>query len=308
MDRINLALDWTPNINHIGFFVAKDKGFYSESEIDLHISDPSFDDYSITPAKKVELGIADFALCPTESIISYQTKKKTFKLVAVSAILQTDLSAIVVSSNSDIHSPKDLDGKTYASYEARYEDEIVKQMIINDGGKGDIQLHYPKKLGIWDTLTSGKFDSTWIFVNWEGVEAEQKSIDLRYFKMEDFQIPYSYSPMLVTDEPNLRNREDAYRKFIEATKRGFLHAVDHADESCEILRRYLPEKDKSFDLKRCLELSAPAFGKESNWGVISEQKMKNFLGWIYEKNLESKKLNVRDLFTNSLLTSPTLND
>ena len=72
-----LYLDWTPNINHIGFFVAKDLGFYENLGIRINILDPSTDDYKITPAKKVELGESDFALCPFESVISYRTKSNT---------------------------------------------------------------------------------------------------------------------------------------------------------------------------------------------------------------------------------------
>jgi hypothetical protein len=62
--------------------------------------------------------------------------------------------------NSNINFPKELDGMTYASYQARYEDHIVKQMIRNDGGNGDIQITCPDKLGIWNTLLQGKVDAT----------------------------------------------------------------------------------------------------------------------------------------------------
>ena len=76
LKKIKLALDWTPNINHIGFFVSLEKNFYLDKGIDFSIINPFDDNYSITPAKKIELGIADFALSPTESLISYNTKKK----------------------------------------------------------------------------------------------------------------------------------------------------------------------------------------------------------------------------------------
>jgi ABC-type nitrate/sulfonate/bicarbonate transport system substrate-binding protein len=33
MTKIKLALDWTPNINHIGFFIAKDLGFFKNQGI-----------------------------------------------------------------------------------------------------------------------------------------------------------------------------------------------------------------------------------------------------------------------------------
>ncbi|MEM6378151.1 MAG: ABC transporter substrate-binding protein, partial [Bacteroidota bacterium] len=128
MQQLKLALDWTPNINHIGFFIAQEKGYYKKNEVEIFISDPSQDNYTVTPAKKVELGQADFALCPTESIISYRTKSKPFPMIAIAAILQEDLSAIAVLDGPQINSPKDLDGCSYASYKARYEDEIVRGM------------------------------------------------------------------------------------------------------------------------------------------------------------------------------------
>lgn len=67
MQKIRVALDWTPNINHIGFFVAQEKGWFKNSNIDVELLNPADDDYQTTPAKKVELGQADFALSPTKA-------------------------------------------------------------------------------------------------------------------------------------------------------------------------------------------------------------------------------------------------
>ena len=50
MDHIRLALDWTPNINHIGFFIAQQKGFYQEQGIEVTITNPADDNYQVTPA------------------------------------------------------------------------------------------------------------------------------------------------------------------------------------------------------------------------------------------------------------------
>ena len=71
MTEFNLALDWTPNINHIGFIVGKEKGFYENYNINLNIQSPADDNYKNSPAKKIELGLAHFGLCPTESVISF---------------------------------------------------------------------------------------------------------------------------------------------------------------------------------------------------------------------------------------------
>ena len=74
MQGLTLALDWTPNINHIGFFVAHDLGLYTQRGIQLSISNPVEDNYQMTPGKKLELGRADFAIAPFETVISLNNK------------------------------------------------------------------------------------------------------------------------------------------------------------------------------------------------------------------------------------------
>ena len=157
-------LEKLPNI------FGKEKNFFKDYGIELLINSPERDNYKYSPAKQIELGISDFGLAPTESVISFRTKNNPFKLIAVAALFQSDISAIVVTDDSGIKRPKDLDGKSYASYGARYEDLIVKQLIKNDGGLGDVNISYPNRLGVWDTVSNKTFDSTWIFMNWEGIE------------------------------------------------------------------------------------------------------------------------------------------
>lgn len=300
MKTLTLALDWTPNINHIGFFVAKAKGFYQANDLDVTIIDPSQDNYQVTPAKKVELGEADFALCPMESIISYQTKATPFDLKAIAAIFREDLSAVVCKKGL-VTSPKDLDGKSYASYQARYEDQIVKQMIKNDGGKGDLQVIYPEKLGIWDTILKNNYDATWIFMNWEGVQAENENIPLSYFQMIDYGIPYAYSPVIAANGAKVISKTTAYTDFLAATKQGFLYAKHQATEAIEILANLIPEKDKNIDLTKSLAHSSKYFGNDEEWGKMEEDAVTEFLNWIYTHELETIKLSTSDLIDNSLL-------
>ncbi len=71
---------------------------------------------------------------------------------AVAAILQDDTSAIVTLKSSGLDRPAKLDGRTYASYGARYEGRIVQRMIQNDGGAGDYKEIALPMLGIWETI------------------------------------------------------------------------------------------------------------------------------------------------------------
>ena len=301
MTKLTLALDWTPNVNHIGFLVAKELGFYSAAGVDLELVSPDLDNYQLTPAKKVELGQVDFALCPMESVLSYRTKASPFYVKAIATIFRQDVSAIAVLRDSKIRRPKDLDGKAYASYQARYEDEIVKQMVKNDGGLADIQLVYPEKLGIWENLVSRKSDATWIFLNWEGISALGKGVKLNTFKMADYGVPYSYSPVIIAAENKLKTCDQSYRSFLGATKKGFLHAASNPQESAQILGMKLADDERDINLIEALRYSANYFGDETTWGKMETDNVQKYLDWIYQNDLEDIPVTVGDMVTNELL-------
>lgn len=298
MKKIKLALDWTPNINHIGFFVAKEKGFYKENDLKVEFLTPVLDDYLITPAKKVEMNISDFGLCPTESLISFRTKKNPFILKGLMTIFQEDVSAIATVESNNILRPKHLDGRSYASYKARYEDKIVKKMIINDGGIGNLKIFYPKRLGIWNTLIENKYDSTWIFINWEGVEASKKNIDLELYKMSDFGIPYSYSPILFSSSDYINNNSNTVKKFIESSRKGYTYCYENMDEAVSILNKFIPITDKGIDLIECLKISIDHFGSRENFGKIDLKKIDIFLKWLKDNNIENNSFIANDIISN----------
>ncbi|MFT5022046.1 MAG: ABC-type nitrate/sulfonate/bicarbonate transport system substrate-binding protein [Colwellia sp.] len=227
MKIFKIALDWTPNIKHIGIFVAKELGYYQELGIEVQILNPLEDHYQTTPGKKLELGLADFAIAPFETVISLNNKKNMVDAIAVFAILQEDISSIASLKSSNLHSPKLLDAKIYASYKARYEDHIVTEMVKNDGGTGQMGIVYPDKLGIWNTLLEGKADATWIFDNWEGVEAETKQLELNKFSMSNFGIPYCYSPVIIVRNSRLNADQKKYSLFIKATQKGYLYVSEN---------------------------------------------------------------------------------
>lgn len=295
MKKFTIALDWTANTNHTGFYAAKAKGFYKELGLDVTIITPDMDNYSVTPAKKVELGQADMALCPFESIVSYRTKATPFDAVAIATIFQEDISAIASLASNGINRPADLDGKLYASYKARYEDEIVRQMIKNDGGRGNFTIEYPEKLGIWETILTGKADATWIFTNWEGIRAENEGITLRLFKMSDYGIPYGYSPVLLASEKLVGANKEAYTRFLTATKKGYLFAKEHPVEAVEYIAPFVAEQDKNIDLIASQEFTSPSYGTVDTWGVLEMAKVKEYLDWLRVSKLEERAFTVDEL-------------
>ena len=154
-------------------------------------------------------------------------------------------------------------------------------------------------MGVWDTVLKNKYDSTWIFLNWEGIEKP----DLKFFKMEDYKIPYSYSPLVVTSKNFLKNTNpNIISDFIKMTKAGYLFCLKNIDESIEILKKYVPENNK-VNLKKSLEFSVNYFGNDKNFGEIDLNIMSGFIDWLEDSKIEEKKIDINDLIYNVRIKS-----
>lgn len=302
MNSLKIALDWTPNTNHIGIFVAQKLGFYQDLGLEVTILDPSQDNYALSPGKRVEEGQADFGIAPFETVISLNNKPNPVEAVAVYAILQEDISCIATLASSPIQQLQDLDGRIYASYKARYEDRILQEMVKAAGGKGELLLEYPNRLGIWNTLLQGTADATWIFDNWEGVEAAAKGVELRKFFLGDYGIPYGYSPVIFTRREALAAKKEEYTQFIQATQRGYLHAVANEKEALDLLYPFLlPADQVQMDLGKSIAYTAPYFGDASTAGRMKKERVQAFLNWLVAHGLEDARILNQGLYSNELL-------
>ncbi|EFJ42027.1 hypothetical protein VOLCADRAFT_110035 [Volvox carteri f. nagariensis] len=305
---VSVALDWTPNTNHAGFYIAKHKGWYAEAGLDIKVVSPHIDDYKATPASRVADGSCMFCVTPSESVISAHTwgdaPGAKPKLVAVAALLQDSTSAIVTLASSGITRPAQLDGKTYASYGARFEGRIVQQLIRNDGGAGDFKEITPPMLGIWETLLKGEADATWVFMGWEAIEAKQRGVEIHAFGLEQYKVPYGYSPLLVTHPDTIRDRPEVVRAFLAATARAYEWAAANPGEAAEVMLAAVAEEHSTSPLPKPLDpelvresqayLSSHLLDGSGRWGLMSPAVWSSFVDWLSESGLLTTKVQSRN--------------
>ena len=301
MLRVRLALDWAPNVNHSGIYAAVRHGWYKEAGVDLEIQ---HHDFAESPATKLELGTADVALCSLDCLLNYRSRKEPLSVKAIAAVLQDDLASIAVLESSGIERPAQLDGKTHASYRACNKDATIACLVRNDGGKGELNFAYPDQATIWETLVKDKADSIWIFMNWQGVQAELAGVALRHFKMADYGIPFGYSPIMIANESLTTEQSDALKAFLTATGKGYAWAAEHPEKTTDILFDWAEEADKNkLFLQAAQAATSPHYisTKTGSWGHMEADKVEAYLKWRVELGLESTPFAVDTLVTNELL-------
>ncbi|GLQ57004.1 ABC transporter substrate-binding protein [Devosia nitrariae] len=226
---VTMALDWTPNTNHIGLFVAQAKGFYDEAGLEVEILP-----YTDTSAGTLVANhVADFGILGSIGLFTQRTAGAD--LVAVYALVQTETGRLVFNADrQDIQSPKDLDGKTYAGFGSAWETALIGTIIRNDGGKGDFET-VTLGTSAYEALYNGAVDFTLEVYTWEGVKAERDGRAQRAIRYADFGVPDQHTNFIGTSEAYLAEHPDVARAFITATQQGYAYAVAHPDEATDIL-------------------------------------------------------------------------
>ncbi len=227
---VSVALDWVPNTNHTGIYVARALGYYRQEGINVQILPYG----STAPETLVSIGKADFG-------ISYQAGTTFARaagedVVSVFAILQHDALEIGIrKNNTAIDTPKDLDGKIYAGFGTPDEKPTLEYVIKRAGGTGKfttVDLNTSAYAAVW----SGQADFTLSYMTWEAIQGQLAGEPFKPgFALSQLGLPDNYSTLLISSNAYLNAHPAIARRFLAATQRGYEYAAAHPDAAAKIL-------------------------------------------------------------------------
>jgi ABC-type nitrate/sulfonate/bicarbonate transport system substrate-binding protein len=229
LTSMNLALDWTPNTNHTGIYVALAQGWYRAEGIDLHLLPYSA---NVSPDVLVSSGKADVGISSTEGIVADAAVGQP--VVSIAAIIQHNTSALVTLASSGLNRPRDLDGKIYGGFGAPYESAVVGEIIQKDGGKGQFK-NVTLSVDAMQALESHRIDFVWVFEGWEVIQANRAGVKLNVFPITNYGVADYYTPNLITSPNEIKQKPALLHKFMAATACGYEYARTHAHESAQML-------------------------------------------------------------------------
>lgn len=226
---VKVALDWTPNTNHVGLYVARKLGYYRQAGLEATIL-PYAD---TSPGTLIGSGIADFGV--TGSLGLFTQHAAGVDLEAVFGVVQKETGRLVFKADrKDIRSPADLDGLTYGGFGSDWEKTLVGTIIRNGGGKGDFRI-VTLGTSAYQALDNGSVDFTLEVSTWEGVEAALNGPKLRGFSYADYGVPDEQTTLIASSSRFLKAHPKIAAAFVQATQRGYAYAAAHPDEAADIL-------------------------------------------------------------------------
>ncbi len=294
--KVKVILDWVPNTNHTGLYVAKAKGWYEENGLDVEIIQPT----EGGSAQLIAAGQAEFGISYQEEVT--YARSSQLPVVSIAAIIQHNTSGFASPKDKNIATPKDFEGKRYGGWGSEPEKAVIK--TIMDKYNADMNKVEFITVGSADFFTATKkdVDFEWIYYGWTGIEAELRDFPINYISVKDIAPELDfYTPVIIANEEYLKNNEAIVKKFIEATTKGYEFAINNPDDAATLLLEQVPEMNE--DLVRASQkwLSEKYQDDAAQWGIQEESIWEGYARWMTEHQLIPEMIEPKAAFTNEYL-------
>ncbi|MFT3875659.1 MAG: ABC transporter substrate-binding protein [Propioniciclava sp.] len=280
--KVRFALDWTPNTNHTGLYVAIDKGYFAEAGIEVEVVPYN----SSSPDVLVDSGQAEFGIgFQNNTSISMAAGADLRSVLAVQQNWTTVIS--VLAERDDIQSPADLDGLIHGGFGDVAEREVMSAVIEKAGGHGTFDTVV---LGTtaYEALYERKVDFTVPFVAWEGIEAEHRGVKLKNFAYTDYGFPASYQVIVIGNGRWLDANPALASAFVKALARGYEDAAADPRAAATILQRLNGDVLTDLDfLVESQEMLSKNYMLDQNgkFGRQTEQQWRDLGRFLFEAGL-----------------------
>lgn len=296
--KISFILDWTPNTNHTGLFVAQEKGFFAEEGLEVEIIQPSEDSATMMVAS----GRAQFGVGFQDSLAPAILRDEGIPVTAVAALLQHNTSGIISLKKAGIENAKALEGKKYATWNSPIELATIQKVMENDGGDfSKVQL-IPSTVYDVVTALNTEIDAVWIYYAWDGIKLGLEGLETNYLDFAKLDEVFDYyTPLFIANSDFLKKHPDSAKKFLKALRRGYEYSTENIEEAAEILCKCAPELDRDLVYKSQKWISPYYKAEAPKWGYIDAERWNRFFRWLNDTNLLDGKLPENFGFTNEYL-------
>lgn len=298
LEKVTVVLDWTPNTNHTGLYVALDKGYYKEQGLDVEIVQPSDGNATIIVATNK----ADFGVSYQEDVTYAKTSEDPLPIKAISTIIQHNTSGFASPASKNIKTVKDFENKTYGGWGSESEKATLNAVMTNNGADFDTVKILDVGEDDFFTATKREIDIFNVFEGWTGVEAKLRGEEINFIATKDLdkRLDY-YTPLLITNDKIINANPELAKKFLAATSKGYEDCVNNPEESAKILLKYAPEINEELAIESQKFLADKYIDDAPRWGEMKDSVWNNYTDFMMEYKLINKDMKASDAYTNEFL-------
>lgn len=304
LTKLTLSLDWTPNTNHTGIYVALQKGYFRDAGLDVTVVQPSQNG----AAAMCAAGQAQFAVEFQDTLAAAFAMDEPLGITAVAALLQHNTSGILSRKGEGMDRPSGLANHTYATWDSPIELATLKSVVETDGGDFSTVKLIPNNFtDEASALKENLTDAIWVFYAWGGISASLSDAEFDYFALKDIDPVFDYyTPVLIGNHSFIEENPKTTKALLSALKKGYEFAIDNPEEAAQLLI----DGDDTGSLKGSETLvtesqkwiSKQYKAEVAQWGYIDPARWDAFYAWLWEQGLIEKELPAGTGYTNAYLS------
>jgi putative hydroxymethylpyrimidine transport system substrate-binding protein len=292
-EPLSLTLDFYPNPDHAGIYMAQKLGYFADAGLDVSIHTPSD---PAAPVKQVAAGQTDLAISYEPEVLL--AREQGLDVLAVGAVADRPLTSLIWLKKSGIGGIGGLRGKTVATAGIPYQDAYLKTILarakLAPSDVDAVNVGY----GLLPALAGGRAQAMLGgFRNVEGVDLRLRGLDPVVTPVDELGVPAYDELVLVARRDRLEADPQRIRLFLGALARGTAAAVKSPGAATKALLDANPDLDPKLTRAE-VAATLPLLSKR---GTMDPAEWKAFIAWMQENGLISARPPVTEVLSNEYL-------
>ena len=300
-ESFSLTLDFYPNPDHAGIYMAQKLGYFDEAGLELTIETPSD---PAAPVKQVAAGRSDLAISYEPEVAL--AREQGLDVVAVAALVNQPLTSMIWLKKSGIKGVADLKGKTVATAGIPYQEKFLETILARVDLTPDAVKTVNVGFGLLPAMVSGSADATLGgFRNVEGVDLRERGLAPTVTPVDQLGVPTYDELVLVARRQSLEENPDKFRLFIAALERGTNAAVEQPGAATTAVTEANPDLEPKLTAAE-VKATLPLLGARTPgqpYGYMDPDEWSAFAAWMRDNGLIESLPQPSELLDNGYLPS-----
>ena len=298
-EPLSLTLDFYPNPDHAGIYMAQKLGYFEEAGLDVTIQTPAD---PAAPVKLLAAGKTDLAISYEPEVLL--ARDQGLDVVSVAALANTPLTSMIWLKKSGVQGIGDLRGKTIATAGIPYQDAYLKTILgrvkLSPSDVKTVNVGY----GLLPALVGGRAQAMLGgFRNVEGVDLRLRGKDPVVTPVDRLGVPTYDELVIVARGKRLEEDPEPIRLFLAALARGTAAAAADPDATTKALLEANPDLDPKLTRAEVAAtlplLNPPRDGRP--YGYMSPAAWRQFAGWMRDNALVASLIQPSEALTDAYL-------
>jgi putative hydroxymethylpyrimidine transport system substrate-binding protein len=300
-ESFSLTLDFYPNPDHAGIYMAEKLGYFEEAGLDVGIQTPSD---PAAPVKQVAAGQSDLAISYEPEVAL--AREQGLDVVAVAALVNQPLTSLIWLGKSGVKGVGDLKGRTIATAGIPYQDKFLETILARVDLTPDQLKVVNVGFGLLPAVTSGSADAILGgFRNVEGVDLRLRGLAPTVTPVDQLGVPTYDELVLVARRQSLEEDPEKFRLFIAALERGTEAAVERPGAATDAITAANPDLEPKLTAAE-VEATLPFLGTRAGdrpFGYMDPKEWEAFVAWMRDNGLIDSLPAPSELLDNGYLPS-----